>query len=67
MLRRPRIEPVEMPYGDKTLPALFVHPDAGRSGGEPAPAMVFFDGFDITKEIQYFKGIPDLWRAASAV
>ena len=22
--------------------------------------MVFFDGFDITKEIQYFKGVPDL-------
>jgi hypothetical protein len=21
---------------------------------------VFFDGFDITKEIQYFKGVPDL-------
>jgi dipeptidyl aminopeptidase/acylaminoacyl peptidase len=22
--------------------------------------MVFFDGFDVTKEIQYFKGVPDL-------
>ena len=22
--------------------------------------MIFFDGFDVTKEIQYFKGIPDL-------
>jgi pimeloyl-ACP methyl ester carboxylesterase len=60
MLRRPRIEPVEVPYDGKTLPALFVHPDPDVAGKKPAPAMVFFDGFDITKEIQYFKGIPDL-------
>jgi dienelactone hydrolase len=59
LLRRPRIESVEVPYGDKALPALFVHPDR-QVGGEVAPAMVFFDGFDITKEIQYFKGIPEL-------
>ena len=60
MLKRPRIESVEMPYGDKTLPALFVHPAPEVAGNKPAPAMVFFDGFDITKEIQYFKGVPDL-------
>lgn len=54
---RPRIEPVEVPYEGATLPALFVHPEGGTGR---APAMVFFDGFDITKEIQYFKGIPDL-------
>ena len=60
MLTRPRIESVEVPYGDKTLPALFVHPDPDAAGKKPAPAMVFFDGFDITKEIQYFKGVPDL-------
>jgi pimeloyl-ACP methyl ester carboxylesterase len=59
MLHRPRIESVEVPYGDASLPALFVHPDV-ELGGKPAPAMVFFDGFDITKEIQYFKGVPDL-------
>jgi len=59
MIRRPRIEPVEVPYGDASLPALLVHADADTSG-RPAPAMVFFDGFDITKEIQYFKGVPDL-------
>ena len=60
MLKRPRIEPVEVPYGDKTLPALFVHPAPEAAGHKPAPAMEFFDGFDITKEIQYFKGVPDL-------
>ena len=30
------------------------------AGGKPAPAMVFFDGFDVTKEIQYCNGVPDL-------
>jgi dienelactone hydrolase len=59
-LARPRIESVEVPYDGKFLPALFVHPDPDAAGKKPAPAMVFFDGFDITKEIQYFKGIPDL-------
>ena len=60
MLKRPRIESVEIPYGGKTMPALFVHPAPEVAGGKPAPALVFFDGFDITKEIQYFKGVPDL-------
>lgn len=56
-IRRPRIETVEVPYEGVSLPALFVHPEGA---GGPAPAMIFFDGFDVTKEIQYFKGIPDL-------
>ena len=59
-LGHPRIEPVEIPYEGTSLPGLLVHADPlpGRSG--PVPAMVFFDGLDITKEIQYFKGVPDL-------
>jgi pimeloyl-ACP methyl ester carboxylesterase len=60
MTQRPLIESVEVPYGEKTLPALFIHAAPEVTGGKPSPAMVFFDGFDITKEIQYFKGIPDL-------
>lgn len=60
MVLRPRIESVEVPYGDKTLPALFVHAAPEVAGNKPAPALVFFDGFDVTKEIQYFKGVPDL-------
>src|SRR5205085_6614340 len=60
LLKRPRIESVEIPYGDKKMPALFVHPAPEVAGNKPAPAIVFFDGFDITKEIQYFKGVPDL-------
>jgi dienelactone hydrolase len=59
LLRRPRIEPVEVPYEGASMPALYVRPDREVSG-KPAPAVVFFDGFDITKEIQYFKGVPDL-------
>ena len=57
---RPLIEHVEIPFEGTSLPALLVH--AGRAGGrrKRAPAMVFFDGFDVTKEIQYFKGVPDL-------
>jgi dienelactone hydrolase len=60
-LARPRIEHVEIPFEGTSLPALLVHaqqPPGAKPGR--APAMVFFDGFDITKEIQYFKGVPDL-------
>ncbi len=42
---------VEVPYEGTSLPALFVHPAGAR---ERAPALVFLDGFDVTKEIQYF-------------
>lgn len=60
IIRRPRIEPVEIPYGRTTLPALLVHPDPEVSGNRRAPAMVYFDGFDVTKELLYGYGIPDL-------
>jgi pimeloyl-ACP methyl ester carboxylesterase len=60
LLTRPRIEHVEVPYEGKSLPAILVHAEPRGSQSARAPAMVFFDGFDITKEIQYFKGVPDL-------
>src|SRR5215469_12246715 len=60
MVRRPRIEPVEVPYEGTSLPALLVHPEPASAGSRPAPCMVFFDGFDVTKELQYGYGIPDL-------
>jgi pimeloyl-ACP methyl ester carboxylesterase len=59
-IRRPRIEPVEVPYENTSLPALLVHPDPEVNGAKPAPAMVFFDGFDVTKELQYGYGVADL-------
>jgi dienelactone hydrolase len=57
LISRPRIEPVEVPYQGKSLPGLLVHAEAGP---ERAPAIVFFDGFDATKEIQYFRGVAEL-------
>src|SRR3982075_712195 len=60
ILRHPRIEPVEVPYDGTSMPALLVHPDPAAAGSKPAPCMVFFDGFDVTKELQYGYGIPDL-------
>jgi dienelactone hydrolase len=60
LIRRPRIEPVEVPYGGTSLPALLVHPDPQINGAKPVPAMVFFDGFDVTKELQYGYGVADL-------
>jgi dienelactone hydrolase len=60
MIRRPHIEPVEVPYENTSLPALLVHPDPDATGSKPSACMVFFDGFDVTKELQYGYGIPDL-------
>ncbi|HUK58644.1 MAG TPA: alpha/beta fold hydrolase [Stellaceae bacterium] len=59
MIDRPRIEAVEIPYEGASLPGLLVHAAPERVKGR-APAMVFFDGFDVTKELQYFKRVPDL-------
>lgn len=58
-LKRPKLEHVEIPYGDTSLPAIYVHAEP-INGGKKVPAMVFFDGLDVTKEIQYLKGVADL-------
>ncbi|HEU5020043.1 MAG TPA: alpha/beta hydrolase [Pseudolabrys sp.] len=58
-MKRPRLEHVEIPYGDTSLPAIYVHAEPANRGGK-VPAVVFFDGLDVTKEIQYFKGVRDL-------
>jgi dienelactone hydrolase len=60
IIRHPRVEPVEVPYQNTSLPALLVHPDAAAAGSQRAPCMVFFDGFDVTKELQYGYGVSDL-------
>jgi alpha-beta hydrolase superfamily lysophospholipase len=57
---RPRIEHVEVPYEETALPGIIVHGDRATARSARAPVMVFLDGFDVTKEIQYFRGIPDL-------
>jgi dienelactone hydrolase len=59
------IEAVEVPFEDgKSLPAYFVK----RAGSEGVkwPTVVFFDGLDITKEIQYFRGVPELAKRGLA-
>lgn len=60
LVKKPRIEHVEVPYEGNSLPGIIVHADrdAGRSGR--GPVMLFLDGFDVTKEIQYFRGVPGL-------
>ncbi len=57
---RPQIEVVEVPYEGGSLPAYFVQ--AENTDLSRQPCVVFFDGLDITKELQYLRGVPDLVR-----
>jgi dienelactone hydrolase len=52
------IEVVEVPFENGSLPGYFVRAQNARS--KRAPCVVFFDGLDVTKEIQYTRGVPDL-------
>ena len=54
-LRARPIELVTIPYEDTTLPALFHR----APGSGPRPAMIHFDGFDVTKEWMSLSGIAD--------
>ncbi len=64
-LGNPAIEPVEIPYeGKKSLPAYFVKPSADPE--VPMPAVIFFDGLDVTKEFCYFWGVRDMVRRGLA-
>ncbi len=57
---RRRVEHVEVPYEGTSLPGIIVHADAAPGRAAKGPVMLFLDGFDVTKEIQYFRGVPDL-------
>lgn len=57
---RPRIEPVEVPYEGGSLPAYFVHAEHAPAGRQPC--VVYFDGLDITKELCYLRGGPEIVR-----
>lgn len=61
---RPRIEQVEVPYGGGGLPAYLVHPEG--AAGAAAPCVVYFDGLDITKELQYLRGAAEIARRGLA-
>ena len=51
------IEIVEVPYEAAALPAYFVK--AQNNGAKRAPCVVFFDGLDITKELEYMRGVAE--------
>ncbi|MGH8638693.1 MAG: alpha/beta hydrolase family protein [Burkholderiales bacterium] len=52
------IEKVEVPYEGGSLPGYFVH--AKNTQATRNPCVVFFDGLDVTKELQYGRGVEDL-------
>jgi dienelactone hydrolase len=53
-----KIEIVEVPFVGGSLPGYFVPAQNAKS--ERTPCVVFFDGLDVTKEIQFLLGVPDL-------
>jgi dienelactone hydrolase len=64
------IEIVEVPFEGKTLPGYFVPARPAERGTDApgrTPCMVYFDGLDVTKEIQYLRGVPDLIRRGISV
>ena len=60
-----RIEVVEVPFEDASLPGYFVH--ARNAASARRPCVIFFDGLDVTKEIQYLAGVPDLIKRGISV
>ncbi len=53
-----KIEIVEIPFEGGSLPGYFVH--AQNSTAARKPCVVYFDGLDVTKEIQFMRGVPEL-------
>lgn len=60
-----KIDAVEIPCDGGSLPAYFVH--AEGAGGARTPCVVHFDGLDITKELLYMRGVPNLAKRGIAV
>lgn len=59
------IEIVEVPFEGASLPGYFVHAQNAKS--KRTPCVVFFDGLDVTKEILYTRGVPDLIKRGISV
>ena len=59
------IEIVEVPFVDGSMPGYFVH--AQNSTAQQKPTVVFFDGLDVTKELLYMRGVPDLIKRGISV
>jgi dienelactone hydrolase len=62
---RVRVEHVEIPYEDTSLPAFLAL--APAAPGETTPCVVFMDGFDGNKELNWFLGIEDLLHRGVSV
>jgi len=60
-----KIEVVEVPYQGGSMPGYFVH--AAGAAGKRTPCVVHFDGLDVTKELLYMRGVPDLARRGISV
>ena len=60
-----KIEIVAVPFEGGSLPGYFVHAQNAEAGRKPC--VVFFDGLDVTKEIQFVAGVPDLIRRGISV
>ncbi len=60
-----KIEIVEVPFVDGSLPGYFVHAQNAKS--KRVPCVVFFDGLDVTKETQYMRGVTDLIKRGISV
>ncbi|MEI7532081.1 MAG: prolyl oligopeptidase family serine peptidase [Betaproteobacteria bacterium] len=60
-----KIEKVEVPFPDGSLPGYFVH--AQNKQSDKTPCAVYFDGLDVTKEIQFVRGVPDLIKRGISV
>ncbi|HYC44037.1 MAG TPA: alpha/beta hydrolase [Burkholderiales bacterium] len=60
-----KIEIVEVPFEGGSLPGYFVH--AQNAKAQRTPCVVFFDGLDVTKEIQFMRGVPDLIKRGISV
>ena len=60
-----KIEVVEVPFESGSLPGYFVH--AQGPSHARAPCVVHFDGLDITKELLYMRGVPELPKRGISV
>jgi dienelactone hydrolase len=60
-----KIDIVEVPFSGGTLPGYFVHAQNAKSAR--TPCVVFFDGLDVTKEIQFLCGVPELIKRGISV
>jgi dienelactone hydrolase len=60
-----KIEVVEVPFEGGSLPGCFVH--AHGASARRTPCVVHFDGLDITKELLYMRGVPELPKRGISV